>query len=78
MDEIERLQAENRRLRAQAERAREDLELLGERLGYALHQVAELRRRVPDTVTQAAAPGSEIPPRGEDPLVRFFDALRRR
>ena len=76
MTELKPLHAENRRLRAEAERAREDLEHARERLGYALHQVAELRRRVPDTVTQTAAPGNDPTPKGEDPGVRFFAALR--
>ena len=71
MDEIERLQAENRRLRAQAERAREDLELLGERLGYALHQVAgesvvpaivNRRRAAASTFSDASRSAMLLPP----------------
>ena len=46
------------RVRADAERAREDAGVARERPGYALHQVAELRKRVPSTVQQAAAPGT--------------------
>ena len=45
---------ETRRLRAELLRAREDLQHTQERLAYALHQVAELRKRIPGTVTQTA------------------------
>ena len=46
-------EAENRQLRSELLRAREAVELPRERLAYALHQVAELRKRIPGTVTQA-------------------------
>src|SRR5262249_48698775 len=51
------LAAANRQLRDENLRLREDLQLTRERWGYALDQIAELRRRVPDGATQAAAPG---------------------
>lgn len=50
------MREENRRLRAELRRAREDLAHERERLAYALHQVAELRRLLPATQRQAAAP----------------------
>ena len=75
MSDAARLEGENRRLQAELRRVREDLELTRERLGYALHQVAEARTRIPGTVTQAAAPGGE-PARGPDPLERLFAAIR--
>ena len=68
------LAAENRRLRRELARSREDLAHTRERLGYALSHVAELRRRVPDTVRQAAAPGTS---RASDPLERLFAAISR-
>ena len=43
-----------------------------ERLAYALHQVPELRQRIP--LTQAAAPGGAG--REPDPLEQLFAAIR--
>ena len=65
--------AANRRLRDENLRLREDLQIAHERLRYALGEVAALRRRMPSTVTQAAAPGVR---RESDPLVRLFEAIR--
>ena len=67
------LAAANRRLRDGNLRLREDLQIARERLRYALGEGAALRRRMPSTVTQAAAPGAV---RESDPLVRLFAALR--
>jgi hypothetical protein len=65
MNPVEEYEAQ---LRAQVEHTREQL-------GYALSQVAELRRRIPSgAVTQAAAPGSNA--RQPDPLARLFAAIR--
>ena len=69
-------QDDNRRLRAEFLRAREDLALTRERLAYTLHQVADLRKRIPGTVTQAAAPGGTAVERPTDPLERLFAAIR--
>jgi hypothetical protein len=71
----DRLQTDNRRLRAENAGLREELENVKARLGYALHQTVELRARIPSTVTQAAAPG-ESRQRATDPLERLFAALR--
>jgi regulator of replication initiation timing len=73
--DLEHLQADLRRLRAENAGLREELENVKARLGYALHQAVELRARIPSTVTQAAAPGSGIR-REKDPLARFMEALR--
>ena len=77
MTDLERLQNENRRLRAENAGLREELENVKARLGYALHQAIELRARarIPSTVTQAATPG-ECRQRATDPLERLFAALR--
>jgi len=56
--EPERLQAENRRLRAESVKAREDLALCQERLAYVLVELTELRKKIPTTQIQAAAPVS--------------------
>ena len=71
----DRLQDENRRLSAELLRAREDLEHTQERLAYALGQVAELRKRIPGTDTQAAAPGGSQVELEQDPLERLFEAI---
>ena len=66
-----------RELRADLERLREEVEHTRERLGYALAQVAELRRQIPSGgVTQSAAPGGE-PAQARDPIERLFAAIRR-
>lgn len=65
---------EVRRLRAELLRAQEDLELTRERLRYAAGEIAALRKRIPTTVTQAAAPGTGY--REKDPLERFMEAIR--
>ena len=75
VSEIDRLRDENRRLRAEADRERGDADVARERLAYALAHAAELRRRLPETVSQAAAPGSGAESVG-DLLVRPFGALR--
>ena len=67
--------AENRRLRADLLRAREDLTQEREKVAYLTGEIAALRKRIPDTVRQAAAPG-ESRQRASDPLERFFAALR--
>jgi predicted nucleic acid-binding Zn-ribbon protein len=71
--ELERLQEENRRLRAELLRARENLEQEREKVAYLTGEIAELRKRVPTTRRQAAVPGSERP---QDPLERLFAAIR--
>ena len=75
MTDPDRLQTDNRRLRAENAGLREELENVKARLGYALHQAVELRARIPSTVTQAAAP-AESRQRATDPLERLFAALR--
>ena len=72
-DELPQVQAENRRLRSELLRAQEDLESCRDRLRYATGEIATLRKRIPSTVTQAAAPGTA---RAEDPLLRLFAAIR--
>ena len=74
MTEPHDVRDENRRLRAELLRAREDLAHERERLGYALHQVAALRARIPGRVKQAAVPGAGS--RDTDPLERFMAAIR--
>jgi NADH dehydrogenase FAD-containing subunit len=69
------LVAANRRLRDENLRLREDLQHARERLRYALGDVAALRKRIPSTATQAAAPGSGAT-RESDPLERLFEAIR--
>ena len=67
---------EPRRLRAELLRACEDLQHTQERLAYALGEVAELRKKISCTVTQAAAPGASPVERRQDPLERMFQAIR--
>ena len=79
MTDPDRLQTDNRRLRAENAGLREELDNVKARLGYALHQAVELRKRIPSTMTQAAAPGGTRP-RATDPLerARYADAALRR
>jgi hypothetical protein len=46
------------------------------RLGYALQQIAELRRKIPASVTQVGAPGGTRTRENGDPLERFLEAIR--
>jgi hypothetical protein len=66
-------EADTRRLRAELLRARETLEQEREKVAYLTGEVAEVRKRLPTTRRQAAAPGSERP---QDPLERLFAAIR--
>jgi hypothetical protein len=45
-----------RRLRAELQRAKEDIEQLRAQLGHATLEIAELRKKIPGKLTQAAAP----------------------
>ena len=59
--------------RAELLRAREDLEQEREKVAYLTGEIAELRKRIPTTRRQAAAPGGA---RAVDPLERLFAAIR--
>jgi hypothetical protein len=71
---LEPTRDETRRLRSELLRAREDLEQERAKVAYLMREIAGLRKRIPDTVSQAAAPGSGAG--ATDPLMRFFEAIR--
>jgi hypothetical protein len=62
-------------LRSELLRAREDLEQEREKVAYLTGEIAALRKRLPTTRRQAAAPtvGASRP---TDPLERFMEALQ--
>jgi hypothetical protein len=51
-----------RRLRAELQRAKEDIEQLRAQLGHANLEIAELRKKIPGKLNQAAAPRETDPP----------------
>ena len=57
-DQLQRLKAENAKLR-------DDLEAMRARLGYAPGEIVDLRKKVPTTQPQAAMPGTSNPDRRE-------------
>jgi hypothetical protein len=75
--DLERLPAENRRLRAELLRARENLEQERAKVAYLTGEITGLRKRIPTTQRQAAAPGTRGPD-AKDPLERLFAAIRPR